>query len=357
MAQVQVVDTDVGVVGGPLRRQRPFGVDGDGGLALQLHAAAALAGRQVGAVARAVGGEAAVEEDCSTLLPPRSSSEQEVQLCLGLYLDVALQSLQVAHVRCRSLDAGVQGCGQVEGDAGDVELLHVAVHRPSDGERAVGVALDELLWQLSGGGEDVLLAYLGEEAYPDVAGRLLVEGREVYVAVKLDVGVGGLQHQLWHLDMVEGRVEPDAARECCHLQSALVAECRLADEERCASRRICDGVYAHHHVAQTYRLVGQPTVADVDASYIISRCGEVGRNLSGHGLAQADAAVERVAGQVEGEVGAADCEAVGIDLPLQVRRRGVCLSRVAQGDVELCVGQACPVHHGRLPPQVDAFRL
>ena len=118
--------------------------------------------------------------------------------------------------------------------------------------------------------------------------------------------------------MVEGGVEVHAAGEFRHLQSALVFQRRVTDEERGAAGGVADGVDADGDVAQTDGLIAEPAVFQVEASHLVYGLAEVDQYLSGHGPAQGEVHVERVVGQVQGDVGLVDCEAVGVDAPPQV---------------------------------------
>ena len=93
----------------------------------------------------------------------------------------------------------------------------------------------ELLGQLAGHREDVLLAQLCEEAHLEDAWCLLLKGVEVHVCFEHDVRVGRLQRHQGQTDVVVGGVEVDAARQFRDLQAALVLQFRLSDKERGAS--------------------------------------------------------------------------------------------------------------------------
>ena len=125
----------------------------------------------------------------------------------------------------------MQGGGEIDVDARQIQMFHVSVCGASDDERLVGEVLCELLGQLAGQREDVLLAHLCEEAQLEDTWRLLVEGVKVHVCFEHDVRVGRFQRHQGQTDMVVGGVEVEAARQFCDLQAALVRQHRLPDEE------------------------------------------------------------------------------------------------------------------------------
>ena len=110
-------------------------------------------------------------------------------------------------------------------------MFHVSVCGASDDERLVGEMLCKFLGQLAGQREDVLFAYLCEEAQLEDAWCLIVESVEVQVRFEHDVRVGRLQRHQGQTDMVVGGVKVEATRQFCDLQAALVCQQRLPDEE------------------------------------------------------------------------------------------------------------------------------
>ena len=102
-------------------------------------------------------------------------------------------------------------------------------------------------------------------------------------------------------------------------------------------------------------VVVEGSAVPVEVGHLIDTCIEVDKGAAAYGLSEADTHIERVAWQVEGQVGLAETEAVSIDAPFQGRLRGVHLCRVAQGDVETGIRQTGAIHFDRLLVEVDAF--
>ena len=235
--QVYIPDVDIGVVGNAVCFKVTLGIEGNLGIADQLDVAASLVERQVGCVVGAVGGHFAVERDAvgnadGVAHLGIDEGGHEVQLLRrGLHLQVGFHAAELCDIVDGSLDGGVQGCGEVDVDARQIQVLHIPVCRTSDDERLVREVLCELLGQFAGYCKDVLLTYLCEEAHLEDTWLLLVEGVEVHVCFEHDVRVGCLQRHQGHADVVVGGVEVEATCQFRDLQSALIRQHRLSDEE------------------------------------------------------------------------------------------------------------------------------
>ena len=94
----------------------------------------------------------------------------------------------------------------------------------------------------------------------------------------------------------------------------------------------------------------------VETPHAVGARSQVDVSLAGYGLSHVRIDMQCVARHVDGHVRTADGQAVGIDAPQRFRCRRINGRRVAQGDVQLRVRYARPVHRRRPLVQVDAVR-
>ena len=255
MVQVQLVDADVGIIGQPFWHHLSLGIQGDEGTAFHLHVAVAFVQGHIEIIACAVGFQSAVDAHavgdavCVAHLGVDQCQDEVQLLSLALYLDVCFHLVEVCHVVNRSVQRGVNGCGEVEVETCQFHVLHVAVDGASDVERMVGEVLHELLGQFACKFLDILLAQLSEEAHFHLPRVLVVEGVEIDICLCHDVRIGGLEGCQRQSDMVEGGVKCQSTRELIDHNAALFLEVCLAHEERDAVIGKPEGIDAEPEVS------------------------------------------------------------------------------------------------------------
>ena len=125
----------------------------------------------------------------------------------------------------------MEGCGKVDVDARQFQVLHIAIKRTSDDKWPVWEMLHELLGQFACIDLQILFAKLSIEAYLHLSWILIVEGSEIQVCLSHDARIGCPKRHQWHADVIIGGIERHATSEFAHHQSAFLLEKGFLYEE------------------------------------------------------------------------------------------------------------------------------
>ena len=252
VVQVQVLYLDVCIVGHVVGGHVAFGIEGDGGVAFQFHAATAFAGREVCGIFGTVGLDGAVEGDAvgdAVVLRGQQTGGKAQVLCLGTQPDVGLQILEVSQVACRTAGGGVEGCRQVDVQTREVHLSHIAVHGTFDAQWLVGVLAEETLRHVAHEFDHILLADLGVQAHLHLPGILIAEGVQVHIHLCEDVRVGCLHVKGRYLHVAEIGIKSDTSLEVGDFQTrTLVLQGGFPDIEGGACGGVTELVDPQRHV-------------------------------------------------------------------------------------------------------------
>ena len=102
-------------------------------------------------------------------------------------------------------------------------------------------------------------------------------------------------------------------------------------------------------------VVGQRTIVPVETTHFVDIVADIDVGLSGHKGVEMAVDIQRVTWQMEFEVGLANGETVRIDAPLQGGRCRIGCSRIAEGDVQMCLLQSGSVHLDGFLIEIDAL--